>query len=107
MSTAHKRPDHGSSLPAAVAARILVSRDGVRARAFAVVESCHWLTTGAGAMLAPLLIAAAGPRGALAITGIALPGLMLARWAAVVRLASPLVTTVAPETREQRVLEPV
>ena len=27
--------------------------DGVRARAFAVVESSYWLTTGAGAMLAP------------------------------------------------------
>ena len=30
-----------------------LAHDGVRARAFAVVESSYWLTTGAGAMLAP------------------------------------------------------
>ena len=53
--------------------------DAVRARAFAVVESSYWLTTGAGAMLAPLVIAVAGPRGALAIVGAALPLLVLAR----------------------------
>ena len=35
--------------------------DAVRARAFAVVESSYWLTTGAGAMLAPLVIARRGP----------------------------------------------
>lgn len=58
-------------------------------------------------MLAPLLIALAGPRGALAITGIALPVLMLTRWAALARLASPPVTAPARTTREQRVLEPV
>jgi MFS family permease len=84
-----------------------LSRDSVRGRAFAVVESSYWLTTGAGAMLAPLLIAVAGPRGALAITGIALPVLMLARWAALVRLATPPVTAVARAPRERRVLEPV
>jgi MFS family permease len=84
-----------------------LSRDGVRARAFAVVESSYWLTTGAGAMLAPLLIAVAGLRGALAIAGIALPVLMVTRWVALVRLATPPVTTVARAPRERRVLEPV
>ena len=37
-----------------------LAHDGVRARAFAVVESSYWLTTGAGAMLAPAVIALAG-----------------------------------------------
>ena len=83
-----------------------LAHDGVRARAFAVAESSYWLTTGAGAMLAPVLIALAGPRGALAITGIALPALMLTRWAALVRLAAPPITAPARATREQRVLEP-
>ena len=32
-----------------------LAHDRVRARAFAVVESSYWLTTGAGAMLAPLV----------------------------------------------------
>ena len=50
-----------------------LAHDRVRARAFAVVESSYWLTTGAGAMLAPLVVAAAGLRGALIIVGAALP----------------------------------
>lgn len=52
--------------------------DGVRARAFAVVESSYWLTTGAGAMLAPALVALVGPRTALALVGAALPAVALA-----------------------------
>jgi MFS family permease len=63
-----------------------LAHDGVRARAFAVLESSYWLTTGAGAMLAPVLIALAGPRGALALAGAALPALVLARGAALTRL---------------------
>lgn len=51
--------------------------DGVRARVFAVTESSYWLTTGAGAMLAPALIALAGTRAALAIVGAALPAVVL------------------------------
>jgi hypothetical protein len=47
--------------------------DHLRARAFGVVESTYWLTTGAGAMLAPPIVALAGPRGALALVGVALP----------------------------------
>ena len=42
-----------------------LAHDGVRARAFGVIESSYWLTTGAGAMLAPALVALVGPRGAL------------------------------------------
>jgi len=52
--------------------------DHLRARAFGVVESTYWLTTGAGAMLAPPLVALAGPRGALAVVGVALPVVVLA-----------------------------
>jgi len=61
--------------------------DDVRARAFGVVESSYWLTTGAGAMLAPAIVALAGPRGALALVGVALPVIVLARGAALRRLA--------------------
>ena len=64
-----------------------LAHDRVRARAFAVVESSYWLTTGAGAMLAPLVIALAGPRGALAIVGAALPLLVVSRWAGLTNLA--------------------
>jgi hypothetical protein len=52
--------------------------DHVRARAFGVVESSYWLTTGAGAMLAPPIVALAGPRAALALVGAALPVTVLA-----------------------------
>ncbi len=64
-----------------------LARDDVRARAFGVVESSYWLTTGAGAMLAPAVVALAGPRGALALVGAALPVIVLARGAALRRLA--------------------
>ncbi|RKQ91107.1 putative MFS family arabinose efflux permease [Solirubrobacter pauli] len=50
-----------------------LTHDGVRARAFALLESTYWLTTGAGAMLAPLVIALTSPRGALVVAGAALP----------------------------------
>jgi predicted MFS family arabinose efflux permease len=64
-----------------VAGRTLLQRhadDHVRARAFGVVESTYWLTTGAGAMLAPPLVALVGPRTALALIGAALPATVLA-----------------------------
>ncbi len=64
-----------------------LAHDGVRARAFAVVESSYWLTTGLGAMLAPLVVALAGPRGALVIVGAALPLIVIARFAALTRLS--------------------
>jgi len=47
--------------------------DTDRARALAALESTYWLTTGAGAMLAPLLIATTSVRTALIVVGAALP----------------------------------
>lgn len=58
------------------------SADHLRARAFGVVESTYWLTTGAGAMLAPPIVALAGPRGALALVGVAL-GVVVVAYAAI------------------------
>ena len=50
----------------------------VRARAFAVVESSYWLTTGVGRDAgAARRSRVAGPRGALAIVGAALPLLVV------------------------------
>jgi MFS family permease len=65
-----------------------LAHDRVRARAFGVVESAYWLTTGAGAMLAPAVVALAGPRGALVLVGAALPVLVLTRLNALRRLAT-------------------
>ena len=90
-----------------------IAHDRVRARAFAVIESSYWLTTGAGAMLAPAIIAVTSPRAALAIVGAALPILVLARATALKRLpdaptprriAAP---TTARRQTESRELEPV
>jgi MFS family permease len=64
-----------------------LAHDRVRARAFGVVESSYWLTTGAGAMLAPAIVALAGPRGALVLVGAALPLIVLTRATALKRLA--------------------
>ena len=64
-----------------------LAHDGVRARAFGVIESSYWLTTGAGALLAPAIVALAGPRGALLVVGAALPIIVLTRGAALRRLA--------------------
>jgi predicted MFS family arabinose efflux permease len=50
-----------------------LTSDTHRARAFAALESTYWLTTGAGAMLAPLLIATTSARTALLVAGAALP----------------------------------
>ncbi len=43
--------------------------DEVLGRAFAVLESSYWLTTGIGAILAPVLVALLGLRGALVAVG--------------------------------------
>ena len=50
-----------------------LTSDVHRGRAFAALESTYWLTTGAGAMLAPLLIATTSIRTALVVVGAALP----------------------------------
>src|SRR4051794_8963152 len=72
-----------------------LAHDRVRARAFAVLESSYWLTTGLGAMLAPAVVALAGPRGALLIVGAALPLIVIARGASLTRLSRARVATVA------------
>ena len=50
----------------------LTSED-VLGRAFAVVESSYWVTTGLGAMLAPAVVALLGARGALVAVGACMP----------------------------------
>ena len=59
-----------------------LSSDDVLGRAFAVVESSYWLTTGIGAIIAPGLVALLGLRGALLALGACLPVLAALRWAA-------------------------
>ena len=49
-------------------------------RAFAVVESSYWITTGLGAMLAPVVVNLVGLREALAVVGACLPLLVAFRW---------------------------
>jgi MFS family permease len=71
-----------------VAGLSLVQRltgEDVLARAFAVVESSYWITTGLGAIVAPLLVTALGVRGALAATGGCLVLAVLLRWPALTR----------------------
>jgi len=80
-----------------VAGLTLVQRlasDAVLARAFGVVEGTYWLTTGLGSLLAPLLVAVAGLRGALFVVGATLPALILARWRALARMEA---STPVPE----------
>ena len=63
-----------------------LTSDEVLARAFGVVESSYWLTTGIGAMLAAPLVALVGVRGALVALGFSLPLLVALRWARLARL---------------------
>lgn len=63
-----------------------LTSDEVLARAFAVVESTYWLTTGIGAVLAAPLVALLGLRGALVVLGVCLPLLVALRWAGLARL---------------------
>ncbi|HET6868447.1 MAG TPA: MFS transporter [Solirubrobacteraceae bacterium] len=49
-------------------------------RAFAVVESSYWITTGLGAMLTPLLVDLIGLRSSLLAVGACLPLLVAFRW---------------------------
>ncbi len=72
-----------------VAGLTLVQRlasDAVLARTFGVVEGTYWLTTGLGSLLAPVLVALFGLRGALFAVGIVLPLLVLARYRSLLRL---------------------
>jgi hypothetical protein len=66
-----------------VAGLTLIQRtapDEVRARVFGVLESVFLGTIGIGAILAPALTSAFGPRGALIAAGAALTGIVLIFW---------------------------
>jgi MFS family permease len=52
----------------------------VLGRAFAVVESSYWITTGLGAIVAPLIVDLVGLRDALLLVGACLPLLVALRW---------------------------
>jgi Major Facilitator Superfamily/Cyclic nucleotide-binding domain len=65
-------------------------------RAFAVVESSYWLTTGIGAMLAPVIVHLLGARGALICVGVLLPTLVVVRWAALAGLEAGVVVPERP-----------
>ena len=54
--------------------------DRVLARVFGVLETMVFLTVGIGGLLAPLLVAGLGARGALIVTGAFLPALALLAW---------------------------
>ncbi|HZN87987.1 MAG TPA: MFS transporter [Thermoleophilaceae bacterium] len=62
-----------------------LTSDDVLGRAFAVVESSYWLTTGAGAMAAPAIVGLFGVRGALAAIGLCLPVVVALRWVGLAR----------------------
>jgi MFS family permease len=74
---------------AETAGQTLVQRlasDETLARAFAVGETGSQLAVATGSVLAPLLIAALGIRGALLATALVLPAVVIARWRTVQRL---------------------
>jgi MFS family permease len=52
----------------------------VLGRAFAVVESSYWITTGLGAIIAPVIVNLVGLRDALLLVGACLPLLVALRW---------------------------
>ena len=89
-----------------VAGLTLVQRlasDAVLARAFGVVEGTYWLTTGLGSLLAPVLVALFGLRGALLAVGIVLPLLVLARYRSLLRLEASAPVPEAEYTLLRRV----
>jgi MFS family permease len=63
-----------------------LSSEETLGRAFAVVESSYWLSTGLGAVLAPVVVALLGLSGALIAVGACLPLIVALRWAALMRL---------------------
>jgi MFS family permease len=66
----------------------------VLGRAFAVVESSYWITTGLGAIVAPLIVDLVGLRDALLLVGACLPVLVALRWRPLALLEA---ATVVPE----------
>jgi hypothetical protein len=73
-----------------------LASDAVMARAFGVVEGSYQLTTGIGSLLAPVLVATLGLRGALLAVGVALPVLMVLRGRALLRLEGCAPTPARP-----------
>ena len=63
-----------------------LASDELLARAFGVTETLYWITTGLGAAVAPVLIAWLGVRGALAVAGGGLIGLVALRARSLARL---------------------
>ena len=63
-----------------------LTSDDVLGRAFAVLESSYWLTTGLGAITAPLIVNLLGVRGALIAFGCTLPLIAALRWGRLARL---------------------
>jgi Cyclic nucleotide-binding domain len=63
-----------------------LTSDDVLGRAFVVLESSYWLTTGLGAITAPLIVNLLGVRGALVAFGCSLPVIAARRWARLARL---------------------
>jgi MFS family permease len=66
----------------------------VLGRAYAVVESSYWITTGLGAIVAPLIVDLAGLRDALLLVGACLPVLVVLRWRPLALLEA---ATIVPE----------
>jgi predicted MFS family arabinose efflux permease len=62
-----------------------LTSDEVLGRAAAVVESSYWLTSGIGAVLAPVLVSLFGIEGALVAIGLLLPLLAVLRWRGLAR----------------------
>jgi MFS family permease len=77
--------------------------DRVLARVFGVLETMVFLTVGIGALLAPLIVAGLGVRGALIATGAILPALALVAW----RRLSTLDEATAVPVRELELLRRV
>lgn len=71
-----------------VAGRSLLQRlapDDVVGRAFGLLQAGYWLSTAAGAALAPVLVSSLGTRQAVALTGAVLPAATVVVWHAFAR----------------------
>jgi len=72
-----------------VAGRTLLQRvspDALLSRVFGVLEGIHMASFAIGSILAPLLVAAAGPSGAFAVSGLALVAVTAASWRRLLRI---------------------
>jgi len=62
-----------------------LTSDDLLGRAFAVMESSYWVTSGIGGIVAPLLVSVLGLRGALVAAGCCLPLVAALRWTSLAR----------------------